>query len=36
MNSLALAGISTNIVGASLEAIVSAANRVLDVKAGKA
>lgn len=29
------AGISTNIVGASLEAIVSAANRVLDVKAGK-
>lgn len=30
------AGISTNIVGASLEAIVSAANRVLDVKAGKA
>jgi 2-isopropylmalate synthase len=30
------AGISTNIVGASLEAIVSAANRVLDMKAGKA
>ena len=29
------AGISTNIVGASLEAIVSAANRVLEVKAGK-
>jgi 2-isopropylmalate synthase len=29
------AGISTNIVGASLEAIVSAANRVLDVKAAK-
>ena len=29
------AGISTNIVGASLEAIVAAANRVLDVKAGK-
>ncbi|NNH31767.1 2-isopropylmalate synthase, partial [Rhizobium sp. SEMIA 4085] len=29
------AGISTNIVGASLEAIVSAANRVLDVRAGK-
>ncbi|KRB50813.1 2-isopropylmalate synthase [Rhizobium sp. Root708] len=30
------AGISTNIVGASLEAIVSAANRVLEVRAGKA
>ncbi|MBY5319744.1 2-isopropylmalate synthase [Rhizobium johnstonii] len=30
------AGINTNIVAASLEAIVSAANRVLDVKAGKA
>ncbi|WP_160008249.1 2-isopropylmalate synthase [Rhizobium sp. 18055] len=30
------AGISTNIVGASLEAIVSAANRVLDMKADKA
>jgi 2-isopropylmalate synthase len=29
------AGISTNIVGASLEAIVSAANRVLDVKAAR-
>jgi 2-isopropylmalate synthase len=29
------AGISTNIVGASLEAIVSAANRVLDMKADK-
>ncbi|WP_434734163.1 hypothetical protein NL154_14450 [Rhizobium sp. YTUHZ044] len=30
------AGINTNIVAASLEAIVSAANRVLEVKAGKA
>ena len=30
------AGVNTNIVAASLEAIVSAANRVLDVKAGKA
>ena len=30
------AGINTNIVAASLEAIVSAANRVLDIKAGKA
>ena len=29
------AGISTNIVGASLEAIVSAANRVLEARAGK-